>query len=894
MATYGYTGVPTDAQRSSPKGSQRQSKCGPFRSHELDTEAHKAALVRVSSRYINYAMYRIRMLQHHGVIPYVVFDGDRLPSKSGTEEDREARRTSSRQAAEELARAGKHAAAFEHYAKCVDVTPTMAFQLIKALKRAGVEYVVAPYEADAQLAWLERNHIIDAIVTEDSDLLVFGCKRVLFKMDSDGNCIEVAQTRITSCKALSFAGWTTDLFRQMAILSGCDYLPSIPGMGLKNAHRLLQRHKSVKKVLQAVRLEGKMRVPADYSKDFERAERTFLHQRVWDTQRQCLTMLQPVTDEADATIGDFIGPDVAHDLAIGIVTGRIDPITKLLIEDTGPTSPSFRRGRENRPASKSLPTSSVRPSKGQAMLGQFFTKAQQGPSSSALRTPLAPRDLNKSVSHDSAGLSVTLTKESRFFGGSNDQTARSASQSRVTQLPQTMMSETDNVEHLEVTADASALTQALEPPNSQSPMSGFGDFFCELDGADPAILIDDEAEQHRSSPLPGGMSAVHGVAAQFSPEGNKSEKQRRRKSESVSDLSENDKTPEKKHARMDSGLSSPLAFEEKANDTLVRGTSAGQAHRSNPDQAESKIISTPDDPGASDDMQADGYERRPSPASPSDVRVKMNSLKRKHSEETGDDTQEGLGVDLQQHFTPKAGADLWQRFAHAGAENTAEAPFKTPLNTGTRPKLRHAATTSGASSGKASHRPLRLYRGEEGAQVNKQTFEVVTPVPTGCTGGRSLSTPRGGMPRRTTLALDGRGDEMCSTPTSVTRLRPGLSTPGVASDGRKSSENKVPASSRRRVAAGPRRSLSMVTAAAEKAGYQDEIEDSPTSSTLGRKGSSAALLPMGRASSVASTPVRNVLQISSRQNVGGVEGDDGIGRESTSKKLDTFRYRSSS
>lgn len=42
-----------------------------------------------TTKYVNYALYRIRMLRHHGVNPYVVFDGDRLPSKSGTEKDRE-------------------------------------------------------------------------------------------------------------------------------------------------------------------------------------------------------------------------------------------------------------------------------------------------------------------------------------------------------------------------------------------------------------------------------------------------------------------------------------------------------------------------------------------------------------------------------------------------------------------------------------------------------------------------------------------------------------------------------------------------------------------------------------------------------------------------------------
>jgi len=43
----------------------------------------------------------------------------------------------------------------------------------------NIDFVVAPYEADAQLAYLEKIGLIQAIITEDSDLLVFGCKRVI-------------------------------------------------------------------------------------------------------------------------------------------------------------------------------------------------------------------------------------------------------------------------------------------------------------------------------------------------------------------------------------------------------------------------------------------------------------------------------------------------------------------------------------------------------------------------------------------------------------------------------------------------------------------------------------------------------------------------------------------
>lgn len=51
---------------------------------------------------------------------------------------------------------------------------------MKVLKRENICYVVAPYEADAQMAFLAISKQVDAVITEDSDLIAFGCPRVSF------------------------------------------------------------------------------------------------------------------------------------------------------------------------------------------------------------------------------------------------------------------------------------------------------------------------------------------------------------------------------------------------------------------------------------------------------------------------------------------------------------------------------------------------------------------------------------------------------------------------------------------------------------------------------------------------------------------------------------------
>lgn len=54
------------------------------------------------------------------------------------------------------------------------------FDFVNQVARArGVDCIVAPYEADAQLAFLTKSGLAQAVITEDSDLLAFGCKKVM-------------------------------------------------------------------------------------------------------------------------------------------------------------------------------------------------------------------------------------------------------------------------------------------------------------------------------------------------------------------------------------------------------------------------------------------------------------------------------------------------------------------------------------------------------------------------------------------------------------------------------------------------------------------------------------------------------------------------------------------
>lgn len=283
-----------------------------------------------ASRYVDFAMHRVRMVKHFGVTPFMVFDGDFLPSKARTESSRAKRREDSQKAGLELLKAGKPSQAQAELQKAIDITPEMARHLIEELKKEGVPYIVAPYEADAQLVYLERQGLTKGIISEDSDLLVFGAKRLLTKMDQHGQCIEIQRKDFGAVREISLTGWSDDQFRQMAIFSGCDYLDSIENMGLKTSYRMMRKYKSPERVIRMLQFDGKFRVSENYLAQYKQAELTFVHQRVYCPEKQKLVLLtEPhASSQLDVEEMPYIGARVEDTLAKAIALGDVNPITK--------------------------------------------------------------------------------------------------------------------------------------------------------------------------------------------------------------------------------------------------------------------------------------------------------------------------------------------------------------------------------------------------------------------------------------------------------------------------------------------------------------------------------------------------------------------------------------
>ncbi|UPQ99224.1 XPG/Rad2 endonuclease [Chloropicon primus] len=416
-------------------------------------------LNRPTDKYVTYFLKRIQTLLNHGLQPLVVFDGGNLPMKK---DENESRRNAKRQNFEKgkaLLAQGKPRAAEEFFQRAVNISPRHAKNVIEALKRKGIEFIVAPYEADSQMAFLAQNGKVDLVMTEDSDLLAYGCPEVLFKLGRDGYVEQVSMGEVM--RSSTFTGFTRTMFTEMCIFAGCDFLANVPNVGMKKAYdfmRKLRRHESVIKRLKY----SSYKVPETYKEDFKRALMVFQHQTVYDPTSRSLRHLSPIPPkgaeeepeqggagrevrssfdsgsvEATPTAGtsesldledlDFLGPHHSNTLARMIAEGDVHPSTFKRFEPLQQephfarrSSPRIKGKREN---AKPSGFRAVQPHSMKRMGDYYLTTTSVSASKGALQDFIPPRLAGREGIAKRLSLDVMMNKKEKVIGSKYFQSA---------------------------------------------------------------------------------------------------------------------------------------------------------------------------------------------------------------------------------------------------------------------------------------------------------------------------------------------------------------------------------------------------------------------------------------------------------------------------------------
>ncbi|KAK4395649.1 Exonuclease 1, partial [Sesamum angolense] len=209
------------------------------------------------------------------------------------------RRKANRDMAMEKLNDGDANTASELFQRAVSVTPLMAHRLIQSLasieitgahkvlgsnyilRSENIEFVVAPYEADAQLAYLA------GLEAEEG-----GVVAIVFKMDRYGNGEEIMLNKVFNADGHvpSFKNFDRELFTGMCVMAGCDFLPSVPGIGIAKAYNLVAKYRNLARIpshssevwcisqaLSVLKFEKGKIMPEDYDTAFKEALAVFQH-----------------------------------------------------------------------------------------------------------------------------------------------------------------------------------------------------------------------------------------------------------------------------------------------------------------------------------------------------------------------------------------------------------------------------------------------------------------------------------------------------------------------------------------------------------------------------------------------------------------------------------------
>ncbi|KAI1796855.1 PIN domain-like protein [Ganoderma leucocontextum] len=122
-----------------------------------------------------------------------------------------------------------------------DITQQMISQIMIMLRLFGIPYITAPMEAEAQCAVLLSLGLVDGIITDDSDVFLFGGGRVLKNMFNQSKTVECYLAPDLEREL----GLDRDKLVRLAYLLGSDYTDGVPGVGPVVAMELLSEFPGV-------------------------------------------------------------------------------------------------------------------------------------------------------------------------------------------------------------------------------------------------------------------------------------------------------------------------------------------------------------------------------------------------------------------------------------------------------------------------------------------------------------------------------------------------------------------------------------------------------------------------------------------------------------------------
>jgi len=154
-------------------------------------------------------------------------------------------------------------------AKRLSVKPTRLHvaEIQSLMESMNVRYIQANGEADPICAQLCKNGIAQGCLTEDMDILTYGCSNLLTGFTHGKSTV----TEFSLQTILSVLNFSMSQFVDFCILCGCDHYGKIKNIGPVNAFKLIGKHHSINNILDDIISNPKdyktVSVPEDFTRN---------------------------------------------------------------------------------------------------------------------------------------------------------------------------------------------------------------------------------------------------------------------------------------------------------------------------------------------------------------------------------------------------------------------------------------------------------------------------------------------------------------------------------------------------------------------------------------------------------------------------------------------------
>lgn len=190
----------------------------------------------------------------NGILPIYVFDGKPPSIKNKTIEERKNIR---KKALEKFENAENEEDKIKYFKRSACITKIQFEQCMDLLTLMGIPYIIAPEEADSQCAYLAKMGLVDAVMTEDMDILTFGSPKIVRNLTSH----KIEATEICLNEVLERLEINQEQFIEFCILLGSDYCNGITEVKPQIILEYFKKSKNIKDTISNMKEDG-LKVPS--------------------------------------------------------------------------------------------------------------------------------------------------------------------------------------------------------------------------------------------------------------------------------------------------------------------------------------------------------------------------------------------------------------------------------------------------------------------------------------------------------------------------------------------------------------------------------------------------------------------------------------------------------